>query len=403
MTGTDLTETVEPPLPTWPVLRELLTKADRPAAWREVADWTITVLEDVLGPTWPERAIEQFNELPIPLILGNANTLAFMQTVDLAMRMHLLREVPGFGRARKELRGNGALGRALHFSFQATLCGLAHKIGWPARLEPGEPPADLWLEASSGIRTTIETRVLGPAQEDRTLNAAVDELTDRIRMKSSRLGVWTAGSIAAVPSEAQLAEFEAWIEKSAGFVLGGGLLPRYSHGPFDVELIALGRAQGNPLNVPGPRSDLLRRLLMTLKSKAGQMRTAGTEWLCVENYTGIFAFTQWGCSAMPEKLAVLEDEILRTFPESPIAGVVVCSGVSHFNGTLNEEYAETPIGSIGMRYAVEPWRAREMLAIPLGRTRSAALWRSLFSEERDWLPWALAACGLPRLEEILPG
>jgi hypothetical protein len=391
----------ELPIRTWPVLRELLTQADRSAAWKEVADWTITVLEDVLGPTWPERAIEQFNELPIPLILGSANTLAFVQTVDLAMRMQLLREVPGFGRARKELRGNGALGRALHFSFQATLCGLAQKVGWPARLEPGDPPADLWLEAKSGVRTTIETRVLGPAQEDRALNAAVDELTDRVRMKATRLGVWTAGSIASLPSEAELAELEAWIEQSAAFVLSGGLLPRYSQGPFDIELIVLDQAQGNALKTPGPSSDLLRRLLMTMTSKAEQMSTAGTEWLCVENYTGIFAFTQWGWSAMPEKLAVLEREVLRTFPESPIAGVIVCSGLSHFNGTVNEEYAETPTGSIGMRYAVEPWRAREVLAIPLGATSGCALWRALFNAERDWVTWALDACELPTLEEIL--
>lgn len=403
MEGIDLDNArpAELPLPTWPVLRELLTEVDRPAAWKEVADWTITVLEDVLGASWPERAIEQFNELPIPLILGSANTLAFIQTVDLAMRMQLLRQIPGFGRARKELRGNGALGRALHFSFQATLCGLAHKVGWETRLEPGEPPADLWLEASSGVRTTIETRVLGPAQEDRALNAAVDELTDRIRTRSSRLGVWTAGAIVAVPSEAELAELEAWIEESAGFVLSGGLLPRYSRGPFDVELLALSNAQGQRLKMPGPSSDLLRRLLMTMKSKAEQMSSAGTEWLCVENYTGIFAFTRWGYSAMPEKLAALEREVLRTFPESPIAGVVVCSGVSHFNGTVNEEYAETQSGSIGMRYAVEPWRAREMLAIPLGATSDCELWRELFKAEADWMAWALAACGLPCLEQIL--
>jgi hypothetical protein len=400
MTGMDLTGT-ELPIPTWSVLRELLTRADRSDAWRDVAEWTITVLEDILGPTWPERAIEQFNELPIPIIIGSGNNLAFIQTVDLAMRMHLLRQVEGFGRARKELRGNGALGRALHFSFQATLGGLAHKLGWPVRLEPGDPPADLWLE-TSGAPITIETRVLGPSQEDRTRNAAVDEVTDRIRKKASRLDVWTAGSISSVPSETELVALEAWIEHSASFVVRGGLLPRYTQGPFDLELIPLDKAQGKRLTAPGPSSDLLRRLLMALKSKVAQMQTAGSEWLCIENYTGIFAFTNWGWSAMPEKLAVLEGEILRALPEPTIAGVVICSGISHFNGAVNEEYAETPAGSIGMRYAVHPWRAREVLAIPLEHTRSAQLWRDLFAAEKDWLPWALAACDLPLLEEILP-
>jgi hypothetical protein len=45
-------------------------QSDRSTAWRHVAAWAVDVLEDVLGPTWPERAIEQFGELPVPLILA---------------------------------------------------------------------------------------------------------------------------------------------------------------------------------------------------------------------------------------------------------------------------------------------------------------------------------------------
>jgi hypothetical protein len=200
----------EVPIPTWPVLRELLIQPDRPPAWEEVANWTIDVLEDVLGASWPEQAIEQFNELPIPLILAGGNTLAFVQTVDLATRLHLLGSVEGFGRARKERRGNRALGRALHFSSQATLCGLAKKLGWPVRLEPGEPPADVWFEAH-GTGTTVETRVLGPSDSDRDLNAVVERLTDRIRKHAVRLGVWATGEITRLPSDTELDELGEWL------------------------------------------------------------------------------------------------------------------------------------------------------------------------------------------------
>lgn len=389
------------PIPTWPVLRELLTQDDRSAAWRHAASWTIDVLEDVLGPTWPERAIEQFNELPIPLILAGGHTLAFIQTVDLAMRLHLLRSVEGFGRARKELRGNRALGRALHFSFQATLCGLAQKRGWPVQLEPGDPPADLCFDAH-GRRTTVETRVLGPSQEDRELNAAVERVTDRVRTKAMSHGVWTAGAISSLPSDDECAELEAWIEASADFVRSGGALPRYADGPFDIELVRREDAQGKRLTSPGGTSDLLSRLLATLKSKEEQMQVTDTEWLCVENYTGIFMFTEWGWSPMPRKLSLLEEVVHGAFAEPAIAGVVICSGVSHFNGTVNEEHAETKSGAIGMRYAIEPRRAREALVIPLRDGASGEPWRSLFNAEPDWLPWALTECGLPALEEILP-
>jgi hypothetical protein len=217
----------------------------------------------------------------------------------------------------------------------------------------------------------------------------------------ARLGVWTSGSISRVPSDDELVELEAWIESSANFVRNGGVLPRYASGPFDLELVPREKAEGRRLTSPGPTSDLLRRLLTTLKSKAEQMQAAGTEWLCVENYTGIFMFTEWGWSPMPRKIALLEDAVREAFPESPIAGVVICSGVSHFNGMVNDEVAETQAGSIGMRYTVQPWRAREALVIPLRPTAKCKPWRDLFGAEVDWLPWALEACCLPSLEAIL--
>jgi hypothetical protein len=154
---------------------------------------------------------------------------------------------------------------------------------------------------------------------------------------------------------------------------------------------------------PAGDGDLLARLLTAVRDKAKRMETAGTQCLCVENYTGIFAFTEWGWSPMPRKIALLEDAIRNALPERPIDGVVVCSGVSHFNGVVNEEIAETSTGSVGLRYAVTPWRAREALVVPIRDSDRTPIWREVFQAEAQWLPWALAECGLPPLEMILPG
>jgi hypothetical protein len=88
------------PLPTWEVIRGLLDQPSRPPAWRRTAHWTLDTLEAELGATWPVDAVEQFDVLPVPLILAGGHTLAFLETVELALRLHLLRGVNGFARAR---------------------------------------------------------------------------------------------------------------------------------------------------------------------------------------------------------------------------------------------------------------------------------------------------------------
>jgi hypothetical protein len=249
--------------------------------------------------------------------------------------------------------------------------------------------------------TTVEARVLGRSRSDRDLHFAVDDAISRLRTVTSRLGVWVTGELEDAPSAGDVDEVVEWIEQCAGFVRRGGTLPRYTKAPFKLELIRMEDAQGRRLSSPVGEGNLLPRLLNTLADKVQRMEKSGADWLCVENYTGIFAFTEWGRWPMPRKLAALEHEISTAFPEKPIAGIVVCSGVSHFNGTVNAEASETATGAIGLRYAVAPWRAREALVIPLRDARAATDWGELFEAEHDWFPWALDEMGLPAFEDIM--
>src|SRR5580704_6324226 len=114
------------PLPTWELLREQVDQAlRRSLAWRRTGHWMIDVLQEELGESWAVDAVEQFGELPIPVMWAvSGHMYAFVQTLDLALRLRLLQFAKGAGRIRKELRGNRQLSRVLHVSLQATVAGL---------------------------------------------------------------------------------------------------------------------------------------------------------------------------------------------------------------------------------------------------------------------------------------
>jgi hypothetical protein len=392
----------EAPLPTWTLVRELLGQSLRSPAWRRTANWTIDVLEADLGPTWPVDAVERFGELPIPLLLAGGHTLAFVQTVELALRVQLLEGTNGFARTRRERRGNPALGRVLHFSLQATIVVLAQRLGWDVHLEPGRPPADLWFQAD-GQRITVETRVLGPSDMGRDHHDEVDRVMNRVRDAARKQGVWAHGDISLVPSETALNDVVNWISASAGFVLGGGVVQPYRQPGFDLELVRLGEGQGLRLTGPAGHENLLPRFVRALHDKLERMRNSGAGWLCVENLAGLFGLTEWAQLDMPRKVAMLENAVRAGLPDATIGGIVACSGVAHFNGTVNEESTVSPTGALGLRYPVFPWRAREAIIIPLRDEAKSAggLWRTLFDTERDWFAWALAGADLPPFEEIM--
>jgi hypothetical protein len=391
------------PPPSWGMLREQVDQPlRRSSAWRRTAHWTIDVLQEELGESWTVDAFEQFGELPIPLMWAvSGHMYAFVQTVDLALRLRLLQSAKGAGRIRKELRGNRQLGRVLHVSLQATLAGLALRRGWGFHLEPGHPPADLWF-ATEGRRMTVETKVLEPSDLTREHHHAVDQTMDRIRDTATSKGVWVHGRISAIPSDDVLNDITDWISRSAGSAQNGGIVQPYRQPGLDLELVAYDDAAGRRLSGPAGGENLLPRFVRTLSDKAECMSASGAEWLCVENITGLFQ-TEWGLMDMARKVATLESAIQTGLPSDTIGGVIACSSAGTFNGTVNEEASETDTGSIGLRYPILPWRAREAIVVPLRDSARDATqhWRTLLDAERDWSAWALAEAGLPTFDEII--
>ncbi len=110
-----------------------------------------------------------------------------------------------------------------------------------------------------------------------------------------------------------------------------------------------------------------------------------------------------GTDGHGSQVATLQSAIQASLPSDTIGGVIACSGAAMFNGTVNEEASETDTGSIGLRYPILPWRAREAIVLPLRDSARDATrhWRALLEAERDWSAWALAEAGLPKFGEII--
>jgi hypothetical protein len=176
----------------------------------------------------------------------------------------------------------------------------------------------------------------------------------------------------------------------------------YRQPGLDLELVASGDATGRRLTGPAGGENLLPRFVRTLSDKAERMSASGAEWLCVENITGLFGQTEWGLMDMTRKVTTLESAIHASLPSDTIGGIVACSSAATFNGTVNEEATERDSGSIGLRYPILPWRAREAIVVPLRDSGRDATqhWRTLLEAERDWSAWALAEAGLPTFDEI---
>jgi hypothetical protein len=370
----------------------------RTPAWRAAGQWALKVLAAELGPTWPVQAVNQFGEIPLPLVLASGHTVAYAQTLELALRLHLLRDVSGFADARNEIKGDRRVDRAMHFSLQMEVAGVAHSCGWPVSLEQGRPvPADVTIESPAGP-LVVELKVLGPSEQAKIRGQQIDKAFGHLRGQALGMGVCVGGTLHAVPSDAEIDAAVDWVARSAAFVSNGGVLPPFTDGAMRLELVRADQPDLPGLSGPTEDENLLRRLVRAIADKSQRMQTSGAGWLRLDAITGIWALTEWGCNPMSVKVPMLESFVLDLFDgQPPIDGVIVCSGAAFFNGTVNEERSHLASGAVGLRYAVAPMRAREAIIMPLREEARPAVadWLALHEREAGWLEWALAALDLP--------
>jgi hypothetical protein len=391
--------------PTWDDYEALLERANRGPAYHEAAAWALTELRDVLGDDWLRRAAE--SERPPPLLrqlvsLG-WHTLALAEVLEWALRLRLVRELPGAAKLRRDLVRNAMEGRTLHTALQLAVAAPAVRLGWAVALEPArakeDPPADLLVAAPAGDML-IETRVRSESDVTREARHAVNNAMDRLFFIGAKHDVWIEGQLGRFPSESELDDIErcvaVWTSSdtaAAGWSAEGialRMVPRHR---------ALGRLTGPPV-----QTDSWQRLTGALTEKAGRMQRSGAQWLRILPLTGMWAFTSWATQPLERKLEDVVEALTETLGGAAPAGVVLSSGAALHGGDVPEE--SVVVGSaVAVRRAVTPLRARETLIVPLhgNAAESAKDWVALADAEADWLDWALARQGLPPLTEILEG
>ena len=408
MTDSRLSPDVPPP--TWDLLRGLADQPSRSDAWRRAGAWAFEVLEEHLGQHWPTRAWTQHEALPIPLSNAGSHLVAFADVLQLALEIHLLRNVPGWADVLADLRGDRRQQRALHSASQLQLAALGHRIEWQPVLEPAPrggnaPPADLQLAAPSG-ELTIEVRVLLPSAASDKQHAAVDAVMHAVQHEALAGGVAVTGDLSELPGDEELADLVEWIRTSAPFVAAGGVIPpRRLRSGAALELLPFSAAIGRPLRGPRRGEDLWPRLRSVLIQKASRMASSGASWLRLEALHGLWRGTSWSRTDLATRLTALRTPIAETLGDYPhVGGVVVSSAAGQHLGSVREETVDLKRAGWAWRYGVTGQRAREVLVIPLNAACAVSEnWRELHAAEPDWLPWAIAKIGLepiPEFDEI---
>ena len=395
--------------PSWQLYRDLLDRAQRPAAWSEVAHWALDVLAEELGDAWPQKAAqaERRDREPLPLVAGlwrlGSHTLALAETVEWALRLRLLARARGFADLRRDLVRDVTAGRILHTSLQLEVAGLATRYGWDVQFEPALPgtsrPADL-LIVHPRRRMVVETRVLTEAREERARRTWIDGVVHRLTILAAAHRTWLEGELTESLDDATVRELERWIPVEA-LAARAGLKPELRAGAANVRLVKQKESTGQ-LIAPGPSSNLWPRLASAIADKAGRMSESGAEWLRLIPYNHFFLLTRWAQYTMTDKLDTLTQEIRTSLGDQTPGGIIFSSGASLHGGDVHEETVRTPQG-VALRRGLKPLRARETIIIPLrgDSTEEIEAWVSLADAETDWLPWALAEAGLPALDRIM--
>ena len=382
----------------WPLLRELHASAERSAEWHDAALLALDVLENELGTEWP-AAVEKCGAANY-LVLSSSNAFAFARLLELALRLHLLRAVPGMARVRKALRYDPRLDELAHAILQLEVAALASRDGFELELEPrtaGVPrPPDVRVGVAG---RTVTVEAFASFRPDRSVaaDAQAHKLSDAILAVGSRHGVSISGDIHRLLSEGEMTALIEMLERTARVVSDGTsaasvVLPA-------VDLI-VGRQEverSGRLSIHLPTVDLWARLARRLLAKAEQSVSSRATWLRLDVLDALWLLTPFGRLPLIRKIELLVPRLRELLaPCAHLEGVVVSDGAATVNFDAYDETVETTECAIALRRRIDGFRTRETIIVPLRSEAAGAcdVWRGLYAAEPSWLPWALGEVGL---------
>lgn len=399
------------PPPGWSFFRESFENgpSGRPKAWRTVGCWAVDRLSERLGADWPERAYEKLGRLPAGMAWAGSHTAAYVELVELALRLELLCNCEGFARIRDSIKQDPREEQIPHLRLQLEVGALAQRAGYGVRFERpidgGNKTSDVNIDLPDGQSLLVETRVLLLDEHSVAINRFTDRAFEKIHRVESLHDAQCDGELREVIDDEKLGEVVNAVEARARLVRAGAVAPPLRmHG---ATLVVNRRGTGPQQGLQGPAltGDLWPRIADRLDKKALQTQGAQNVWLRICALHGLWLFTDWATKSLGEKLTAMRHNIVSVLDDRPhVEGVVISSGSGWPQGTVIDEDHEDSDAGYAIRRGIPPIMARETLVVPLradGETRSHAhVWRDLSTSEPSWLDYALAQFHLPSTAEI---
>lgn len=391
----------------WGLLRDNMASCPWSAEAKAAGLWAIDALQETLGPRWP-RAWRTPNDLPPVLARSWYHLAAFAGTLDLAVTLWKIREIPGARSLRDAIRGTRRPDALMSPRLQMRIAVVALGIGMQVEIETLMPdasaPADLFI-ADAGVSCPVE--VLAVMRDAATIHADewLDTVTPALREITQRYGVELKGSVPAPLDSTQSRKLLQDVERHAAGIALGLELPAVQIG--GVSLIA-----SPPSDVAGKMSFELptvaydRRIANKLAAKARQAHSTQAKWLIADWMDNLWHLTAWGARPLAEKahdLAALVRGLLDT--ECHIEGVVFTDGAALMRPDTSDETCELSHGAIATSRRIDRWHTREAVIIPLRPQagNAAEMWLQVLDAERGWALRELEGLGLKAPPELIVG
>jgi hypothetical protein len=388
---------------TFDELRARMSRAGRTAAWRNAGLWALDVVEDELDPKWAAAVASKLSDGdPRELTLSAFHIVAYVELLELALRLVLLRNVSGFAKARRALARDPRRDQLAHARVQLEVAGLALRTGSGLSLEPtrqGHRPADVAFEAA-GREIVVETRAVLTSDAWREQNRQTDLVFERIHAIERRHQVRCEGTLNELPTGQQADELLRALEERARLLAAGLIAPALRIPGITLEIVPASKRPAGELRGPEMVGDSWSRIAPRIVDKAAKAVESGATWLRLDALEGLFQVTGWAAMPLTEKLEALA-ELARPHLGG-LEGLVISSGALLAQGMFTDEDVVHPDESCALRRQLPGARVRETLIVPASSHHDSqrATWHDLYAKEPTWLEWALVRCGQRSPAEI---
>jgi hypothetical protein len=388
---------------TWAALRAAMERAGRTKAWIDAGIWALQTLEVHLGRAWPgEVARKTPNGRPSELAIAAHHAVAYSQLLELALRLELLRDVEGSAKVRRAIATDPRPTLLMHVRIQLEVAALVLKAHGPPKLEPsltGQRPADIAFD-SAQQRYVVEARTVLTSDAWRDESERTDALFERIHAIERKYGVRCELEVQEELADDQVERIVGGLEDRARLVAIGASPPALHVAGVAMRLEPEGAGRGAGLRGPEMRGDTWARIGRRIADKAELATESGANWLRLDAVNGLWQFTRWAQLPLDEKLRTIVTLVRGSL--GSLDGVILSSGALLAQGEFQEDRAASLDGAVAVRRLLAPLRVRETLIVP-SSTGSAAgvdMWERLYTDEPEWLSWALTRLGLPTPDEV---